>query len=206
MSITHTRTRTFTGTSLVKPLVKSILEHPEGHEWSLQGFGMLRTYLGSRDLRLHIWDSRFKVEEVSELHTHPWNFHSFVVAGEVENKLFMKVDPERASVRHEPFVEQEILCGEGGHETPNSTMVALRVDKPSRIHKEGDEYSQFAHEIHRSLPADGSVTIIQREFLGDDDHAFVYIPEGDEWISAEPRPATDEEVAAICTDALARWF
>lgn len=207
MTMTRTHTYTFTSTSFVKPLVKAILEHPEGHEWSLQGFGMLRTYLGAdRNLRLHVWDSRFKVEGVDELHTHPWNFHSYVVAGKVINTRYeKKMIGKGFAVEGDPYHEQEILCGEGGHKTDTSRPVALRADRPETITECGT-YSQLAHEIHRSQPADGTVTIIEREFLDDADHAFVYIPMGAEWVSAEPRAASDEEVKAICSNALETWF
>lgn len=207
MTLTRTHTYTFTATSFVKPLVKAILEHPEGHDWTLQGLGMLRTYLGAdRNHRLHIWDSRFKVEGVDELHTHPWNFHSYVIAGEVINTRYRKnLIPSPSIGDGEPYREQEILCGEGGHETETTRAVTLHAERAETIVECGI-YSQAAFEIHRSQPADGTVTIIEREFLDDDDHAFVYIPVGAEWVSAEPRTATDEEVKAICEHALQAWF
>lgn len=184
-----------------KQLVKSILEHPGGFEWSLQGFGMLRTYI-EPELRLHVWDSRFKVEDVSEMHTHPWHFHSFVVVGQVTNTRFVKPYANPDGI---PFREQEILCGVGGHETDRSKAVKLSVAKIEKI-KAGETYSQLAHEIHQSWPEDGTVTIIEREFLDDADHAYVYVPEGQEWVSAEPRPADPGEVESICHHALTTWF
>lgn len=203
MTAMRTHTHTFTTHSLVKPLVRSIIEHPFDHEWSLQGFGMLRTYLDSKDLRLHIWDSRFKVADVSELHTHPWNFHSYVVSGEVKNRRYTKNPADSILIgiaEAGVYREQEILCGEGGHETDRSREVALVPGRLERVF-ENDHYSQLAHEIHRSEPVDGTVTIIAREFLDDDDHAFVYVPQDQEWVSAEPRPATREEVGEICAKA-----
>jgi hypothetical protein len=207
MTTTHTRTHTFTATSLVKPLVKSILEHPHDREWSLQGFGMLRTYLAP-ELRLHVWDARSKVPFVSEIHTHPWNFHSYVVAGLVYNIRYeRKLFGVKFVMGDEgPFREQEILCGEGGHETDKEAELVLLRPDPTEIVREGEQYTQRAHEIHRSQPEDGTVTIIEREFLDDADHAFVYVPRDNDWVSAEPRPATPNEVEAITRNALSRWF
>lgn len=61
MNFTHKITKLF---------VKTILSNPENFKWSIQGLGMLRVYL-SDEVRLHIWDSRFKVPGVSPLHNHP---------------------------------------------------------------------------------------------------------------------------------------
>lgn len=210
MTITHTRTHTFTGTTLVRPLVRALLEDavdkPWQREWSLQGFGMLRTYLDEeKNLRLHIWDPAFQVEDVDTVHTHPWNFHSFVVAGEVSNTRYTRRN-ELGAGDLPRFREQEILCGPGGCETDTSPkIVGLKAGRPE-VYKQGDQYSQLAHEIHISEPKAGTVTIIAREFLHDTEHAYVYIPSGQEWVSAEPRPATHDEVIAICGDALKAWF
>lgn len=201
MTRTHTFTHTFTGTDLVKPLVKAMLKNADRFEWTLQGFGMLRTYLDDdHNLRLHVWDPRFKVEGVDEVHTHPWNFHSFVVAGEVENVRLSAGLAEDGN-----YMEQKLRCGVGGGLCGDPRSVSLREHRPEIV-KEGETYTQKAHEIHRSSPASGTVTIIQREFLDDTEHAYVYIPKGQEWCSAEPRLATAEEVETITVDALARWF
>lgn len=200
----------FRGQSVTKKdLVRFVLEHADRFEWSLQGFGMLRTYLDEgKNLRLHAWDSRFKVEGVDELHTHPWNFHSDVIAGRVVNTRFeRKMIGKGFAIDGEgPFREQEILCGPGGCATDAEPAIVALKPLSGEMYSEGDNYSQLAHEIHRSSPLDGTVTIVRREFLDDDDHAFVYIPVGEEWVSAEPRGATAPEVEAITRNALMTWF
>lgn len=45
-------------------MVQDVLEQPHRREWSLQGFGMLRTYL-SFDMRLNIWNRQFRIPNVS---------------------------------------------------------------------------------------------------------------------------------------------
>lgn len=55
-------------------------------------------------------------------------------------------------------------------------------------------YEQRARDIHASYPEDGTVTIISRHFHENTEHARVFYPIGTEWVSAEPRPATYEEV------------
>jgi hypothetical protein len=185
-----------------KLLVKKILEQPELYEWSLQGFGMLRTYLAP-EVRLHVWDSRYAVDQVTTLHTHPWHLRSQIVAGELVNVRY-ELLPE-GDTEHDRYVEQEILCGPGGHATDRQSLVQLRPYQPEH-YVEGDEYTQEALEIHESQSADGTVTIIERTFLEDTEHAYVYVPKGKEWISAEPRSAKRSEVFDICQHSLARWF
>lgn len=188
--------------AVTKAAVRKILERPLGHEWSLQGFGMLRLYL-SDELRMHVWDSRYAAEGVSEVHTHPWNFHSLVVAGKVVNQRLV----ESEAVEAVRYNRRLILCGTGGglcDTSPECEVGLLRF--PEEVYYEGCEYTQKAEEIHISAPADGTVTVVEREFLDDADHAFVYWPAGTEWGTAEPRTATAGEVQAIAENALKSWF
>lgn len=190
-----------------KALTKAILEHPGDFNWTLQGLGMLRTYL-SPEIRLHIWHSDFKFVEdgevASELHTHPWNFNSVVVAGRVRNYRFIEsAGTSLDSGQAIPRRRQTIRCGQGGGLIGDPVDVFLS-EQPTETFDEGASYAQLAQEIHRSVPDDGTVTIIEREFLEDTEHAFVYF-KGD-WVSAEPRPATDEEIELITEAALERWF
>ena len=46
--------------------VRTLLSKPLGFDWSIQGFGMIRLYL-SPNLRLHIWNSRGRVKNVSDI-------------------------------------------------------------------------------------------------------------------------------------------
>lgn len=186
-----------------KLLVKKILEKPSGHDWSLQGFGMLRLYL-SDEVRLHVWDSRYAVDDVSTVHTHPWDFRSLVVAGEIINRRFDEYETPGSEFRSlDGFRRQTIKCGEGGGLVGTPEDVWLRGGTPE-VYLEGESYVQAAHEIHASLPRDGTVTIVTREFKEDTEHAYVYF-EG-EWVSAEPRRATLGEVITICRRSLERWF
>lgn len=182
-----------------KHLVKEILEYPERKTWTLQGFGMLRTYL-SPEVRLHIWDDRYRNSDVSMMHTHPWHFHSYVVAGSVRNLIYVEVEGEA-----DPYNRQTIQCGEGGGKVGEPETVGLVLASAFDV-REGEEYSQDAHEIHMSEPDNGTITIIEREFLDDTEHAYVYWEKDKEWITAEPRLATDDEIEAITQYSLDRWF
>jgi hypothetical protein len=184
--------------SVVKSLVQKILENPIGHEWTIQGLGMLRLYLDG-ERRLHIWDDRYQVDNVSQMHTHPWNFRSYIVAGELYNTLYEVDDNDGL-----PYKQQSIFCGVGGGLVDSPQNVNLAV-KSKMFYRERETYSELAHEIHISEPIGGTVTIVKREFLDDADHALVFWKDGD-WVSAEPRAATNEEVIDITSYSLRTWF
>lgn len=184
---------------LVRASVRDVLLNHRAHEWSLQGLGMLRTYLDpGRVSRLHVWSNEHAYENVSLLHDHPWGFRSLIVSGRLINVRFME---SRAGWGLD-YVFQTIQCGPGGcaKSEPQETSLCPLVPEEFRP---GDQYEQQAEEIHASHPDDGTVSIITRKFGKDTEHARVFWRKGETWVSAEPRPATEEEVRAICAKALA---
>jgi hypothetical protein len=190
---------------ICRALVRSVLDCSDRIEWSLQGLGMLRCYL-TEDIRLHIWDSEQAAPGVSSFHTHPWDFTSLVVAGRVVNQRFKEsaIGPAHGGVTAKiPTMRQMIRCGEGGGLEGEPGPVYL-APQPPEICTAGCSYSQKATEVHESRPDDGAVTIIKRSVPedGHPDFANVYWPKGQEWVSAEPRPAKDREVRTIINKAL----
>lgn len=186
---------------MTKLLVKAILQQALHYEWSLQGLGMLRLYL-SENVRLHVWHKAFMAPGVSTIHTHPWDFTSHVVAGAVTNTRFAVT----ATIPGSAFRSQLLHCGPGGHLIGESHPLGL-LPSAVDVYEEGAVYQQTADEIHCSDPVDGTVTLVTRTFTDHNkDHAFVYWPEGEAWVAAEPRPATPAEITAITQFALARWF
>jgi hypothetical protein len=171
--------------------VNEILAHPFDREWTIQGFGMLRTYLDDAEVhRLHIWDVDAAVPEVSVIHDHPWDFDSQIYRGFVTNQRYeLGRGGERVRVGR-------IKTGEGGG------LIGGKIERGRLHHIEpeylgpGDSYHMDAPELHESIPSRGAVTVISRRFhtARDDQFATVCWRSGD-WVSAEPRPATLAEVA-----------
>jgi hypothetical protein len=188
-----------------KLLVKSILENPtpQSRNWSLQGLGMLRLYL-STELRLHIWDSRYAVENASRIHNHPWDFVSYVVAGYVRQYRYVRSHDLSIGTNHLCSV---LKCGPGGACERTRPTATHLCRLPEEMYGETFTYAQRADEIHESLPGDGTVTLVTRHFTREDrDHAQIFWPKGEEWVSAEPRPASDREVHEMTSKALEKWF
>lgn len=188
---------------VLRAAVRAILTKAYAYEWSIQGFGMLRCYL-STEVRLHIGDSRFKVPDVSTVHDHPWDFTSYIVAGQVTQYRFVEHPTDG-----EGFQRSIIRCGVGG----GLVRAECGVEAPEQVflrrsdietYVAGQWYSQRADEIHESLPADGTVTIVERQFKADTEHARVYY-QTPAWVSAEPRAATPREIAEAVGVALAQF-
>jgi hypothetical protein len=188
---------------LIGELVAKILAEPHAHKWTIQGFGMLRTYLKG-NTRLTLWNRIGKVPQVSMVHTHPWHFDSYVVAGRVVNTRYVEHTDE---VRGMPFMRQVIKAGEGGGLEDEPREVTLGVDCIDYV-VAGETYRQTKDEIHRSDPVDGTITLCKRTVPDGNspDHAYVYWPADYNWVSAEPRVATREEIDiyVACAEAQLR--
>jgi hypothetical protein len=188
---------------VTKELVRAVLSSPDKLKWSVQGLGMLRTYL-SKEVRLHIWDSSPKVYNVSPLHTHPWHLDSYIVTGELRQCRYKLADVPNAAGSL-PYNMATIKCGENACTMSDPVKVGL-FRWPMESYTEGMTYHQDNTEIHESLPADGTITLVTRTFTEDTEHAQVFWQGNGGFVSAEPRAATPEEVLQITQNALARWF
>lgn len=204
----------FDSFSALRAVVLGILVRPERYSWTLQGFGMLRTYI-SNELRLHVWDPTHRVPDVTDIHDHPWHFDSLVVSGKIVNTRY-KVHPcthnenmMRNLRLRQPFLKSTIVCG-----TNAGNHVAKVVERGERVWLEplepetylvGQSYRQLCHEVHHSSPDPGTVTLVKREFQPDTEHAHVFFKADKEWVSAEPRGAYPSEVTEICERAIAGW-
>lgn len=179
--------------------VKEILEHPLDFEWSIQGLGMLRTYLDPDGVqRLHIWDPVNAVDEVSTIHDHPWDFASEIVSGVVRNQRY--VEDLHFGM---PHMAQDIRCGVDGGLIGEPRRTGLQSDL-LELYTPGQGYSQLAPELHESFPDAGAVTVITRTFHEQCDFAHVFW-QGERWVSAEPRPATPSEVMHFAGLARHHW-
>jgi hypothetical protein len=183
---------------LQSELVRSILLQWRAYEWTVQGFGFIRTKIGTAG-RIHVWDSKLSVSRVSTVHTHPWPLVSTVISGELINQRF-EIDSEGPV----DCLHSRLKTGEGGHLVGETQSVRL---KPSatEFYTRGQSYSQKPEEIHCSIPAYGTVTLMERPQGPPLEEASVYWPAGTEWVTAEPRRAKDYEIEDVISFALQRW-
>ena len=169
--------------------IRRIISYPYDYEWSIQGFGMLRTWINPDGIeRLHIWDTDLANSEVSTIHNHPWDFESRIVHGRILNHRY-NIDRTYG----ESYRKADIKTGEGGGLLATHSTPTLISEYPFESYYTGDHYAQDADEFHESEPDKGTVTIIRRNFRHNR-IATVCWRENCQWVTAEPRPATKEEI------------
>ena len=175
--------------------VLAILDNAEAFEWSIQGFGMLRLYIRKIG-RIHVWDSALRYPGVSMIHNHSWDLASEIVFGEITNRKYFEIPG------YTPVMKQRLVTGyqHSWVEPPVETSIAVFSRE---TYGPGQKYAQLANEIHLTDAVDGTVTVMARN----DDvrgEADVYWPVGTAWGTAQPRPATKEEVRACIDRTLER--
>lgn len=178
-------------------LVRSILERYSSYTWTVQGFGMARTKIADVG-RIHVWDSRLRTQLVSDVHAHPWHLKSTIISGELINQRFAEASSGL------PYMHSRIATGEGGGLVGEPEEVFLQADTPE-FYPAGAVYQQTAQEIHRSIPMDGTVTLLERQMGEPLQETSVYWPRGGFWVSAEPCPAQDWQLSQVIKYALDRW-
>jgi hypothetical protein len=180
--------------SLDKVLVRNILEHAHDFAWTIQDIGLLGLRLDEqREYRLHVWAPDRQVGP-PVIHDHPFDFVSRIVVGELTNARYEE-DP--AGVK---YLRERYSAPNEDLRTTDFVQLAPRI----RTYREGDVYSQLAHELHDSHQLPGTVTVIRRTFWTVDE-LTVCRPEDTPWVSGESRPAGPGEVEDITAQALT-WF
>lgn len=197
---------------LIRSTLQSIKHQAPGNTvdgWTIQGFGMVRFHLDDT-YRINIWDLNHRVENVSDIHTHPWDFDSVVVAGDVLNQRFIDVGyhnvvSKSKSIKPDwlPVNHMRITPGVHGGGIEDLGLTHLVALKPETV-PAGATYSQSADEIHRSLPTHLSITMNERRRVGEDVASVYY--EGTEWVAAKPRAATAGELRKTLTEVFDLHF
>lgn len=182
--------------------IKNVLLHPASVEWSIQGFGFIRTYLGdSKRWRLNVWDVGLATN-ASTIHDHPWAFTSWIISGRFFNQRYDVVPTPRDGIHAPTHTWMKLHTGIGGGPTPEGGYISL-APLALEPYWPGDTYQQAADEVHESWYNSGTVTLNER--IGDTEHARVFWPYGQEWRDAMPRKATLREIVNTTENALSQW-
>ena len=182
-------------------LVLSILKSWQAYEWTVQGFGFIRTKIENVG-RIHIWDSRLAIDLVSTVHNHPWKLQSTIISGELINQRFRLLPGGRAGML--PYWSQTLKTGEGGGLVGEAEMISLEP-LSTEFYGTGNMYSQEAQEIHRTMAQDGTVTLLQREQGPPLEETLTFWPSGTVWVSAEPKVLADYLISQTVNYALQLW-
>jgi hypothetical protein len=191
--------------SIQSALVRSILERFAAYDWTVQGFGFIRTKLADVG-RIHVWDSRLATGRVSTMHTHPWPLRSTIISGELINCRFVRKDDREVPFRLQgmPLMMSRIATGEGGGLIGEPEEIELFGCQPEQ-YLPGDSYQQRPDEIHRTMAQDGTVTLLERPRGPPLEEALTFWPRGTEWVSAEPQLVDKWQLESAVEYALRRW-
>lgn len=175
--------------------------------WEVQGFGMLRTYLPD-DVRLQIWDPRLAVWGNNAVHDHPWDFSSTIIAGTIFNERFRFTESDEDVLVAKHYLARRIKPGIGGGRLDQDPSDVLLMSKGIEVYGPGETYSQRAAELHVTRYALSTITLLRRTGRLERDEAMSLWPaeQEAESIFYEPRPATKNEVHAVCSRALSLHF
>lgn len=199
-----------TATGLSREEVHEILLDWRSHEWQVQGFGMLRTYLdGPNEPRLQVWDQRLACWGNNAIHDHPWAFTSTTYAGLLYNQRF-EVETEWPEEWEDPNGHVTVIVpGTRGGKLSERAVDPCRITpQPLEVYSLGDRYSQTHREMHLTRYAQGTVTLIERYDRETEDIARVawYGESPDQPPFVNPYPATDEMVRVVISEAIATWW
>lgn len=180
--------------SLIEYILSNALNLPRP-DWTVQGFGFMRLRVDMAT-RLHIWDSRLRVDGVSDIHDHTqWAFTSHIISGRITNTRYL-IDPTGNTHRM-----ATLNCGVGGGMCGEPAKFVGLVPQPIETYLPGDHYHQDPDEVHRTDAMDGTITLLQQQ-RRDIDTARVFWPRDKDWGDAIPRQATYEEIHDIGGSAL----
>lgn len=179
-----------------KKIAKEILETSSERSWTIQGFGKMSTNI-TANARLHIWDRALLNPRVPAVHSHSYDFKSFVVVGRVRNLKFFE-SPDGDSWN-------KVLVSSAG-QLMSGFDVAPLLEHPMEVYSEGTQYEQPFGDVHLSFPDDGTVTLVEWDLTQAPKHMKVYWRGKAPWADAKARPATPDEVLAVSKNALDTWF
>jgi hypothetical protein len=172
--------------------VNDVLENPFNYIWELQGFGMLRTYI-DKNTRLQIWLKEFIIDDVTDIHTHPWDFNSLIYQGEIINHCYEE------SETGIPYNKCLIVTGENAY-VKESNIIKLKT-LTKRTYKKGDIYFHNKDIPHRIDFKDGTITILTKSNIQENSLAYSYANPFRGWVSAAPRLAKYSEVKTFINAA-----
>ena len=174
----------------VLPDPMELLEKLARAQWTICGLGFIRAYVEDGRDRVHIWHDGFRLPGVTDIHTHPWAFTSFLLAGSIHNTRY-SLYADKPIVDAEPYYQAEIVTGTGSG-ADDYRPVWIKPLSEQWLTR-GDYYRQQHFEVHRTDAQPGTLTYVQREIAGRKT-GLCYWHRGAQYVSPAPRLATAEEV------------
>lgn len=192
--------------------LRAILGNPLQYRWRAHGIGMLRMYFkpGSEDWRLNLWHPRLLNDGITTMHTHPWAFDSYIIAGALTNTRFMRYAPPPSRVPYHDYAkayhEGVIPCGAHAPKDPEfgiegEPQKVWLVEQRPEVYRHGAQYRQAPEEIHDTRAEPGTITVMHRTYYEPSGRASVFWPFDTPWGDAS-RGTSEEDILVTCAAAL----
>ncbi len=141
--------------SALKKLVERIIKTVDVGDITVHGLGMARIHITPK-IRIHLWHPEFQEPGVTELHTHPWDLRSTIIAGSFTEEVW-----QQATYGY-PFQEYIVGCGVGGGGVRKGCVSLLQRTEVT-YRGAGDRYHREASTIHRVLLSKtGAITLMYK--------------------------------------------
>ena len=173
--------------------IDKILENPFLYNWEYQGFGMIRIYL-DKDIRLQIWSNDYKINNVTDIHTHPWDFKSLIVQGQLINNIYAELPYEDKFKYTDNELFNKCLIETGDKAYVMESKKIILNKHISNIYKEGETYYHNKDIPHNIEFINGTITLLTKYNKNQNSLAYSYVKLDNVWVSAAPRPASRDEI------------
>jgi len=193
-----------------RALVKAILKRAENYSWEVPANGRLTLVLEPNVAVINVFHSKYRVPNSTAIHSHTVDFRSDIVGGVMRQYRYVRA---AADGGHGPapqkYWEQELTLG--GKLAGEPVECWLRESEIEE-YSAGESYEITADEIHRSVPEDGTVTLISRQYKTSPVSVSTFWPWAPMAAGAKPSdkiipaPAAAEVILDVVSVALERWF
>lgn len=201
-------------TCILRGFALQVLQHHSDFQWTHEPGGFMRTCLAP-DMVMNVFDASLVHEGATLIHTHPLDFTSMILAGELRHFRHTRYGRAAAPAGAQPYGYQDFDVEFKGASPAKGCFL---VEEPMEVYHAGDTYQVLSHEIHRVGTEDGTITVLTREYITKPTGSTTFWPyvapgalsakppEPPKFDNVGPGPADPKVVAEVAMRANERWF
>ena len=207
----------------VRAMVKAILKSAGSYSWEVPANGRLTLVLEPNVAVINVFHSKYRVPNSTAIHSHTVDFRSDIIGGVMRQYRYLRATagaghsagPERSTAdagrgsTPQRYWEQELTLG---GRLAGEPVECLLKESELEVYRTGEYYEITADEIHQSVPEDGTVTLISRQYKTSPTSVSTFWPWAPLPVGAKPsdkiipKEAPEEVVRDVISVALERWF
>jgi hypothetical protein len=196
--------------SATRALVEAILQRAENYTWEVPANGRLTLVLEPNVTVVNVFESKYRQLGTTAIHSHTVGFRSEIVGGVMrQHRYRRRIVASKEDLVARSYWEQELTLDGKLSGEPSECCLA---EQPIEVYAAGEYYEIAANEIHQSVPEDGTVTLVTRQYLTNPRCVSTFWPYTPLAPGAKPsgkiipQPAASEVIADVISCALSTWF